>query len=736
VLNVRVLGELEVEGSKGPIELGGSWRARSLLAWLALHPGQHLRSELAPRFWPDVLDASARASLRSSLWAIRRAFGPDAQMLATTRERVGLSPEARVDVVEFKEHLAAGRLDEALELSRGELLSGIDDEWVLEERDAHREALSDLLEQLAGRAEAADDIADAIALSRRRAALDPLDENAARALIGRLARAGDRAAALAAYERIRERFRRDLGISLSEETRALAHAVREGAQASGAEPSRAEGKGRTVADRRGTWTAGERFPLPPRLRRDARVSFVGREEELEILRGHWRSVRAGEGAKLVLVAGEPGIGKSRLAREIALEAAADGAVVLHGSADEDLLVLHQPFVTALGHLFAVASMAEFDRHVRPLAADLAPVAPELAGGGPEGESSTESRRYRLFEAVASLLENLSEELPVLLLIDDLHWADQSTIAICRHLFESRPEMRLLLVATQRTVDAAVRGDAAEALARLTQSDFTHRLRLEGLAAPDIAELAAHLGSGLPGDVVHGIRRETRGNPFFVAEIVSDLHERGDAGLLALSSGAVPVRIEEVLGLRLDRLSDNCSRLLTVAAVIGVDFRLAPLERVSELGSDDLAAALDEAMAADIVVEAAAGEHESFSFSHALLRRTLLARVTRAHQRRIHDRVADSLAATEGDSALLEIAHHLCEARPVSDRERAVDYAVRAAERAAEGLAYAEAVDLLTRARSLLPEGDERRRTFALKRAVAYQALFHAAVDTPESDSPG
>jgi DNA-binding SARP family transcriptional activator len=726
MLRVRVLGELAVEGSAGPIELGGSWRARSLLAWLALHPGEHLRGELASRFWPEVLDASARASLRNSLWAIRRALGPDGEALVTTRERVGLAPDVSVDIREFEERVAAGELDEALALARGELLAGMEDEWILEPRESHREAVSALLEELAARAEAAGDAAGAIALSRRRCVLDPLDEDAARALMRRLAGSGDRAGALAVCERIRNRFRRDLGISVSEETRALAAEVREGsapaAADAGAAATRPAGPGRG-----GSWVPGEPFPLPPRLRRPPRTEFIGRAAELEALRSHWRSVAEGSGARLAIVAGEPGIGKTRLARELAMDAAEDGAVVLHGSTDEELLVLHQPLVTALAHYLEVASPAELERRVAPRAADLAPVTPALPAPADGAAATTESRRYRLFEAVAALLADLSAAVPVLLVVDDLHWADQSTIAILRHAFESHPEMRLLMVATQRTVDAPT-GEAAEALARLVRSDFSHRLGLGGLSEADIAELAAELGSGLTSDVVRGIRKQTGGNPFFVREIVTDLRERGEPRLTTIERGAVPSGIGEFLGTRLDRLSDDCTRMLAVAAVIGAEFRLAPLERVSDLQGDDLTAALDEATAADVLVEAKAGEHESFSFAHALLRRTLLARVSRARQRRIHARVAEALEATEGDAALLEIAHHLCEARPVSDRERALDYAVRAAERATQGLAYAEAVDLFTRARLLLPEGDERRRILALKRAVAYQALFHAAMD--------
>ena len=215
MLRIRVLGELSVESSGRQIELSGSWRARSVLAWFALNPGAHLRGAVASRFWPDVLDSSARASLRNALWALRRALGDQADgALIATRDRVGLAgpPNVWVDAIAFRDHVAAGELEEALALSRGDVLAGLDEEWVHEYRDLHRDALSELLERRAAQGEAEGDLAGAIAATRRRAGLDPLAEDAQRALIARLARSGDRAGALAAYDRLRERFRRELGI--------------------------------------------------------------------------------------------------------------------------------------------------------------------------------------------------------------------------------------------------------------------------------------------------------------------------------------------------------------------------------------------------------------------------------------------------------------------------------------------------------------------------------------------
>jgi DNA-binding SARP family transcriptional activator len=721
MLRLQLLGELVAESAGRPIELTGSWRARSLLAWLALNPGSHPRGDVASRFWPDVLDSSARASLRNGLWALRRALGDDADALVATRARVGLEGPHWLDVTAFGEYVAAGRLDDALALCRGELLAGLDEEWVLEFRDAHRARLSDLLERLAARDEAGGDLAGAISHSRARVALDPLAEDAQRALIARLTRSGDRAGALAAYARLRERLRRDLGISASPETRELVLGIREHPSApAGAEPARGVGG----------WTPGAPFPLPSRLRRPSPGAFVGRDAELGALRRLWSGVRAGQGARIALVVGEPGIGKSRLVREFAVSAAGDGAVVLHGSADEDLLVPHQHLVEALAHYLAVAAPSELRRRVEPRAADLAPVAPGLAAGVPPESERPESRRYRLFEAVAALLSELAAESPVVLVLDDLHWADQSTAALLRHALESRPDMRLLVLATLRPVEATRAGALAEALQRLAQQHLLERLVLPGLGDVDVATLSRSLAEReLSTELVQAIADEAGGNPFFVQEIVRHIGETdGPDGVLALAGFDVPDGVREVVNLRLARLDDACVRLLTLAAVLGTEFELAPLEQVSDLEGEDLAAALDEALSAGLVLESNAGDHERFAFSHALVRRTVLGRLTHAHRRRIHARVAEALKASRGDAALLQIAHHLCEALPAADREEALDYATRAAEHALAGLAYAEAVELFTRAMSLLERDDGRRRVVALKRALAYQALFHAVWD--------
>src|SRR3954452_23008742 len=231
MLRVRLLGELQAEADGEPIAMPASRRAWALLAWLALHPGEHARGAVAARFWPDVLDSSARASLRSALWELRRALGDDAALTAG-RDRIALRCET--DLAEFDAHVAAGRLEDAVALHRGPLLADLDDDWVLEARDEHAERLGAALARLAAAAERP---ADAVGWARRRLALDPLDEDAARDLMRRLADAGDRPGALAAYDRLSDRLRSALGLAPSAETRALVAEVR--AEAPAERPARA-----------------------------------------------------------------------------------------------------------------------------------------------------------------------------------------------------------------------------------------------------------------------------------------------------------------------------------------------------------------------------------------------------------------------------------------------------------------------------------------------------------------
>jgi DNA-binding SARP family transcriptional activator len=734
MLRLRLLGGLIVEVDGRPVAVSGSWRARSLLAWLALHPGDHPRADLAPRFWPDVLDTSARASLRNALWALRRTLGAGAgTYLVSSRQRIGLAPDVWVDTLEFDRLAREGRVEEAVELCRGELLAGLDEEWIDEQRDAHRDALAAALEQLERRAEERGDLPGAIALTRRRAALDPLAEEAQQDLMRRLAAGGRRSEALVEYAKLRDRLRRALGISPSSATRALAEQLRE--EPAAAPTTAPAPRGAAGAPAAGAWVPGMPFPLPARLAVPGGVGFAGRSGELGWLRERWRAVRRGAGPSLALVTGDAGIGKTRLAFEFARATHAQGAVVLYGSAQYGQLTPHQPFSEALGHLVRSWSPAALASRLGPAAAPLGRLVPELADiASARAAVAPEvvEGRFAMFEAAASLLAELSADVPVLLVADDLHCADPSAAALLRHVLESRPGARLLLLATCRSGELAADDPVADALQRLARDGLLEELALAGLARTDVACMIAELAGGAPrAEVADAVHRETGGNPLFVREVVRDLEDSG-AGAAAVLRTAVPRGVRDVVARRLVRLSDPCLRLLCVAAVLGPQFGFAALGRVSELDEEQLATVVDEAVAAGLVVEIG-GPQELFAFSHGLIRRTLEERLTAAHRRRIHARVADALQDDAGDALLAEIAYHLCEAGAAGDPAKAVDYAARAAEQAIFRLAYAEAVEHFSRALALVPAGDGRRRELTLRRAFAHMAATHQLVDAGRRD---
>ena len=237
-----MLGDLAIELDGNTLEPPPSKRARALLGWLALDRRMHGRSGLAARFWPDVLDESARTSLRSALSALRRALGPDGERyLLATRDEVGLADDSLVwtDVAEFDRRVEEGLLGEALELDRGELLAGLDDDWAYARRDEHRDRVAGVLARLAADAERAGDSARAIDYTRRQVALDPLAEEPQRELMRRLAAAGDRAAAIRTYHQLTRRFRNELRILPSRAMRELAEQLRRGGDVTPREPSSA-----------------------------------------------------------------------------------------------------------------------------------------------------------------------------------------------------------------------------------------------------------------------------------------------------------------------------------------------------------------------------------------------------------------------------------------------------------------------------------------------------------------
>jgi class 3 adenylate cyclase/tetratricopeptide (TPR) repeat protein len=445
-------------------------------------------------------------------------------------------------------------------------------------------------------------------------------------------------------------------------------------------------------------------PMPALLTRAGRI-FVGRDEELERLSRLWKETAGGE-RRVALLAGEPGIGKTRLAIELAGAARESGGIVLAGRCDEDLGVPYQPFVEAMRHYVTHAPERRLGRHAGELAR-LLPDLPQLVGGLPEPlRSDPETERYRLFDALAAWLSDASAEAPILLVLDDLHWAAKPTLLLLRHVLRSPEPLRLLVVATYRDSDIGRGHPMSDFLADIRRDGSAERLGLSGLDTPAVtAFIEAAAGHRLDEEeeqeLPRVVWRETEGNPFFVAEVLRHLAEsraieqREGRWFLtaAVEELGIPEGVRDVVGRRLSRLSEDANRTLAVAAVVGLEFEPFVVRTAGNIQEDVFLAALEEAVAARLLSEVS-GPGARYRFGHALVRATLYDELTRARRTTLHRKVAEAITAIhagELDDHLPALVHHWSRAAaPVAETGMAVDYAARAGDRALAQLAHDEA----------------------------------------------
>jgi tetratricopeptide (TPR) repeat protein len=442
------------------------------------------------------------------------------------------------------------------------------------------------------------------------------------------------------------------------------------------------------------------------------VVFVGRERELDELLHGLDDAVAGRG-RLFLIAGEPGIGKSRLADEVAARARAADNVVLSGRCWEaGGAPPYWPWVQSIRSFVRATEPEELRALLGAGVHDMLQLLPELRELAPDPSEApaldTDAARFRLFDSVTTFLGNASEQRPLVFVLEDVHAADTPSLLLLEFVTRSLADMRTLVMVTYRDVEITRDHPLAGTLVEIARSPVVRRIELGGLGPVEIRRLIEVTTDVEPSDaLVDAVFRETEGNPLFAGEIVRLLASEGRlTSELAGSLKPVPKGIRDVIGRRIGHLSERCGHVLEIASVLGREFTLDVLGQLSEREPDELLEILDEAARARLVIDTP-GMLGGMRFSHTLVRDTLYEELSSAQRVRLHRRAGQALEQLRGTNPdhLAELAHHYFAASPMGESEKAIDYARRAAEAAQARLAFEEAARLYRMALQAMTIGE-------------------------------
>ncbi|WP_305038552.1 ATP-binding protein [Halomonas alkalisoli] len=670
MLEIRLLGEQRVLAAGAPVEALHSSKALGLLAYLALHAGTpQRRQHLAALFWPDSTEAQARTNLRRELHQLRSAL-PDADLCLTTDANSLCWSEAapcHLDLLAFRRAADEAEATEdadtflaaaqrALGAYGGDLLPDHYDDWVLEARERLHHRCVALLDRLATTLAEQDRLPAAIEHARRRVELEPLEESGYRTLMRLQARAGDRAMALRSGQRCAEVLARTLGVEPSAATRALCAELSTPDTTPDAAPS------------------VDATALAPPL--------IGRDAELAALEAAW--ARVAQGPRLIVIAGEAGVGKSRLAAELTQTLRRQGDPVLLARCFPSQVRL--ALAPVAEWLRSAALRPSLERLMTTWRREVGRLVPELASAptAPPAPMADAWQRRQFFEGLARAILALGR--PGLLVLDDLQWCDRETLAWLEVLLQLEPTAPLLLVATLRSEELDDNHELVACCRRLQAQGVLQRLELAPLTAAQTSDLAAALHeTPLDAAAAHRLHARTGGFPLFVVESLRE-------------GETYPSRIEAILDQRLARLGPAAEELLGLAAALGRDLSLELLAAASELDEASLQGALDELWQRRLLRE---HSPSTYDIAHDLLRDAAYRRLTPPHRRLLHRRLALALECGQTDKrpAVAALIAEQFEAGGLPDR--AIHYHARAAEAATAVFALDDAIGHYDRALQLL-----------------------------------
>ncbi|MGX7677558.1 ATP-binding protein [Jatrophihabitans sp. DSM 45814] len=730
MLHISLFGEQSITDLATGSVRTRSARTVALIAFLAVHAGMpQTRQRIAGLFWPDSTDAQALTNLRRELHHLRQVLVDDPSLVVTPRDLCWRDTETcRVDVrtfsLEREAALAASATAEdvgvlrhaalAIAEYRGELLPGIYDDWLLEARSAIERQCVDLCDLLVDVRARTGDLSGAAEAARRRIALQPLEEAGYRTLMQLQADLGDRAGAVSTYHHCASVLERELGIDPDPATRRTLHellararpaaatAVRQAARAAGTAVPAGEPESERTTEP-ATEPAGRRSGL-------AAAELYGRSEEFAVLRAAWQGAAAGR-PSLVLVRGDAGVGKTRLVAELADEVRSSGGVVASaqcfGTSGRLALApvadwLRTPAIqsAALDPVWRVeverlVPSAKDDPNVRAAATI------SLSDTGVGSRAMVDAwQRHRFFEGMARALTGIDR--PILLVLDNLQWCDQETLAFLSFCLGLTTDARILVAATLRTDNLDEEPEVLGWTARMWATGMLTEVSLGPLDVHDTARLAeAIAGRPLLGNDMNLLHAMTGGFPLYVVEAARTTVDVGDS--------PVPIGdFTSVLRNRLEQVSPTVRDVAGLAAAVGRNFTLDLLTEASDLDADAVVRAVDELWRHRILREF----RDGYDFSHDLLRESAYNQISPPRRWLLHRRIAQGLEllhANDTDAVSAQLAEQYARGgRP----ERAMAYYRRAADVAASRFAHNEAIRLHKEALSIvltLPEGRDRER---------------------------
>lgn len=726
-IRIFLLGRFEVARGERIIQ-ASRWsrrKAAALLQRLALER-RLVKDQAIDFLWPEASLDSGANNLYRTLHALRQtldaALGPGAahEIITFDSGILSLGTAVWVDAVEFERLCSqslqaltaeyASQLEQALNLYQGDLLP--DDlyaEWTILPRESLRRTFREASLELAAYRRNAHNYAGALALLNPLLAADPADEEVHRQLMQTFALAGRRHDALRQYQACVDALAAELDVPPSLETTQLYQRIQ---------------SGELGAQHTGLTTPAL-TPLAPTAQPG--VPLIGRDEQMKALRRWLMAIGRGRGGTF-LIAGEAGVGKTRLAGEALAAAASQGMAVLQGAAyEQEGRLAYQPFIEA------------FDRYL----ADLARSSEEnpITHFKRQRSGDPQQDHWALFKAAASFLVNIAASRPLVLLVDDLHAADETSLRLFHYLARQARTAPIALLATYRTDAVASAATPLDMLLNaLYRERISETIQLDPLPQDAVALLLAHiLGGDVDPELTAAVYEITEGNTFFVQEIITALQKAGQieehAGCWRRRPGQrlqVPEGLSGLLHERVSRLGREVETMLTTAAVIGPEFSFDVLRGVAALSDRVLLDAVDAALTAQLLEETSAG----YRFRHALIRRTLYDSLSSARRAWLHGRTAETIEAlcagrpARLDAQIEALAFHYDQ----SDQpERALSHLIKAGRKAARMYAFEVAIGYYERALALLESlgGEENpRQCFWLLESLG--KYYKLLADTPKA----